>query len=316
MEIKIENSKKLVSEIDQKKHKSKTCYYDTCKRFPISSHTISKNYLKKLNPDLQKILTFETAVSQILTKDVKSLLKKVNQDKFSAFTGFCAFHDNNLFKKIDSFDGIVDAEKAALIHYRNICYGVHHIRSCLLECEHLSKQNYIEIDAPIESIYEINKITEIDFQTLKIRLEYCLSQHLSRKMKLEKIIKKRDFSKIKFRVLNGTISNPIFSGRSTFFLHKNHKLFSSPGYSNMPWITYMTLLTDYTNKLIFCWLKEDYIYAKSLQRLLGHNEPGKLLEILAYGHSDSFAVNEFLYETHYPEINELIEKFRIHKAHH
>lgn len=142
------------------------------------------------------------------------------------------------------------------------------------------------------------------------RLDYCLEQHLLRKKQLERMIRSRKFSKIEFLVLRGGLDNPIFCGRSTFLLHKKHNLFKYRGYSYIPWITYMTLRTNETNDLVFCWLRGDEEYSKCLKLLLKKEDHKKTIEVLAYACSDSFAVEKSFYNKHSSAINEIIKNFR------
>ena len=207
---------------------------------------------------------------------------------------------------IDSFNGAVDKEKAVLVHYRNICYGIHHIKAQRKRERYIAQQNYIGEATP-ESDEIVNKLIT---GSLTTRLTYCLNEHLLRKKLLENIISSRNFDAIDFIEIPITLDNPIFSGRSTCLLHKNHRLFAYSGYSHMPWITYMTLLTSNSSHLVFCWLKKDKDHARDLKTLLRGNQFKKIIEVLAYGCSDSFAVKKEFYKKHCHTIDEIIKMFR------
>lgn len=281
---------KLISEIDEIQYSDKRCCYGTCSNPPIRSHTISENFLYKLSNDLTNVITFEPAMSLIVNKQNPKLVRNVNKKRFSTFTGFCSIHDVKLFKPIDLFDGQINNEIAMLIHYKNICYGINHIKTQQLRLCHMSAQNYVQ-----DKLSDTNGdkiIMSFKNNSLSLRLDYCLSQYLLRKQQLEHMIESREFNRIKFHVLHGCLNNPIFCGRSSYLLHKNHGLFKTSGYSYMPWITYMTLLT---NNLVFCWLKNDEAYAKRLNILLKNEDSKKIIEVLAYACSDAFAVEKNFY---------------------
>ncbi len=310
MTIKIMNIAKLVSEIDGIQYRDIKCCYDKCPNQPITSHTIAENYLYKLNKDLTKVLTFEPAILSIISKQPPELTRKVDKKKFSTFTGFCNNHDHGIFKLIDSYDGKMTKEKAALLHYRIICYGINHIKTQLLRLQHMSEQNYMQDESAGMGGTKI--VTLIKKGFLARRLNYCLKQHLIRKGKLEKMITSDKFENIEYLVIPGSLNNPIFCGRSSHLLNKNHGIFKLPGYSYMPWLTYMTLLTNETNHLVFCWLKSDKKHAKRLNNLLKKETSKTIIEVLAYACSDGFAVEESFYDKHCSTIDTVIKKFRVY----
>jgi hypothetical protein len=300
---------RLIAETDKYLYKNDTCYYGACPNQPITSHTIAENYLYKLDVDLRKVLTFQGRLLRLVTKPDVSLVP-VDQRKFSTFNGFCSLHDSGLFSQIDSFNGDMSKEKAALIHYRNICYGVSHIRTQQLKERHIFNQNYTQHESSDLAIKKVVKL--LKGNALARRLSYCLDQHLLRKKRLEVILASGNFEDISYFEVRGDLDNPIFSGRSSYLMHPKHNIFKYEGYSFMPWVTYMTLLTKYENRLVFCWLKEDNVYTKYFMRLL-QKQPGKdVLAVLAYACSDSFAVAESYYSRHASTITEIIRNFRLY----
>ncbi len=303
--IRIMPVERLMSECDNIHFKSPTCCYRSCSADPIRSHTIPENYLYKLNKDLIKVLTYQPRISRVLKELRPQYVMKVDKEEWSTFIGFCNVHDSNLFKSIDLFNGEMDKEKAALIHYRNICYGIHHIQTQLMRERHISQQHY---DG--EGTLEVNEIVKnLENRSFNDRLTYCLEEHLLRKKLLENMIESGDFDEMNFVEIAGGIENPIFSGRSTYLLHKNNELFDSPGYSYMPWITYTTLLTGRANHLVFCWLEDDKKHTEHFNNLI-NGQFKKVLEVLAYACSDSFAISEDFYNKHSHAIDEIIIKFR------
>jgi hypothetical protein len=204
----------------------------------------------------------------------------------------------------------MDEEKAVLIHYRNLCYGIYHIKTQQLREKHLAQQNYA-YDASVDEGIVIKEL--LAKGRLKARLSYCLQEPLSRKIFLEKIINSREFEAIEFIEIKGDLNNnPIFSGRSNYLLHRKHKLFDHPGYSSMTWITYQTLLTTNCNHLVFCYLKEDKPHGKYFKKILRNSNFEGALAALAYSCSDSFAVTEEHYNTHIAAIDTLIKEFRVY----
>jgi hypothetical protein len=309
MTIKIMPVTRLISELDKYQYQSRVCCYSTCQKEPILSHTIAENFLYKLNTDLTQVRTFQPKMLPIATGS-KSQLIPVNQDKFSTFKGFCPDHDNHLFKLIDLYDGNMTKEKAALIHYRNISYGICHIKSQQLREKHMFRQNYIQDKLSDKSTEKT--VTILKNGALARRLAYCLNQHLLRKEQLEKIIKSQSFEAMEFTEVQGDLANPLFCGRSSPLLHPKHNFFNYPGYRYMPWVTYMTLLTTNKNHLIFCWLESDKAHAKYLKKLINERETNDIIAVLAYACSDALAVDDKLYNKHAATIEEIIKSFRVY----
>lgn len=299
----------LYSKLDKIYYKNPKCFFPGCQKKPINSHTIAENTLYKLHDDLTQVLTLQPSVAFFSKKPDHARIMQVAKKQFSTFPGFCSLHDNEVFKPIDQYDGKLDAKKAALIHYKNICYGICHIETQRLKLEYLCKLTLVPDES--SSTAKVSKtLKKLKSGILLSRLYSCLSQHIQRKELLDKMIVEDDFNKINFRFLLGGIDNPIFCGRSSYPLHKDNGLFKLDGYSFFPWITYMTLLTEKENHLVFCWLKSDNIHARRLNRLLRYKTPKSIIGHLAYSCSDSFAIERSLYDKHSKTIIKTIKYLR------
>lgn len=303
--MKIKNIKHLINKIDHTEYVETKCYYRNCDEPSIVSHAIPKNALYKLNRDLTKILTFQTSLTPIINELNPNLMKSIDSSKFSTFKGFCKEHDNKLFRLIDQFDGVLTKEKICLVHYRNICYGIYHIKKQQKRLNLVASQRYIEDEARDQKY--IKHFNPIIRDKLSTRLAYCLQEHILRKKQLEEMIKFGKFDQIEFLHLIGDIDNPIFCGRSSIVLNEKHKMFNYNGYGLMPWITYMTLVTNHRNYLVFCWLRKDKKLASHLKYLCKKKAPKDLIEILAYGYSDSLAIDVELYRKHSGAIEHIRE---------
>ncbi|MGA2655193.1 MAG: hypothetical protein ABSF18_04360 [Gammaproteobacteria bacterium] len=306
---------KLISEIIDRPFISDKCCFGYCQNKPIISHTIPENFLYKICNDLNKVLMFRPSIDLIMKQPTQSM-SRVDKSKFSTFKGFCSTHDHDLFKLIDTFNGEMDQEKAALIHYKNICYGINHIKTQQLILEHVSKQNYrTNLEVGQNTITPGDNVFEgIKDGTWANRLEYCLKEHELRKKILEEMIGTGDFSTVIFyEFINGGIDNPIFCGRSSFLMHQDSKFFEKPGYAYMPWITYMSLRSTDKNNLVFCFLKNDERHANYFHKLINQNTFLKeTLLSLIYAYSDSLAIKESQYKDYSAEIDSIIREQRIY----
>ncbi len=300
----------LTSEMDDYEYQGDTCCYDNCTKSPILSHTISRNYVYKLNSDIRKVLMLQQKITPLRSKPNPNLVRKINIEKFACFTGFCSDHDYLLFKILDMFDGKMDKEKAVLVHYRNICYGINHIKTQMLREARMAAQCHVQGESSDTSANNLIKMLKKRY--FANRLKYCLEQHEIRKLHLEQMIQSKKFDDIRCIEFRGELNNPIFCGRSSYLLHQKNKFFSQHGYSYMPWLSYTTLLTDIENHLVFCWLKVDEQHAKLFTRPVKNELSKDDIATLAWACSDAFAIEEEIYTKHKTAIDTAIKKLRVY----
>lgn len=311
METKAMPAKSLFNTIDGIEHKNSECMFNGCDISPINSHVIPENYLYKLDRNLKQIVMLQRKMLPRIVKDESML--KVSKEKFSTFHGFCQKHDAELFKEIDLFDGKVDKRQAALVHYKNICYGVWHIKTYLLKIKHTFQQKFVE-DGQETFIDKLaaKKFKDLDYREKVIkRLEFCLQEYESRKKDIENMLNSKEFEEIVFEVLPvADLDNPIFSGRSTPAIYGDNNYLE--GYPYMPYVTYMTLVTEKGIYLIFCWLRKDKIYAKNLESLFSASTSDFRQSIaeLAWIYSDFAAAKESVYEKHKQIIDSSVKSHR------
>jgi hypothetical protein len=290
---------KLLSEQDDIQWKSDCCMYADCKQQPIKSHIIPSNYLYKLDADLKKILMLQQSLVAISKEPLQPRLRFLKKDSFSTFIGFCQEHDSKLFKCIDLFNGTGTKEIATLAHFKNICYGITHINSCILQLKHYKSQNYtLQSNAEGQGVYDL-----LYSNVLSKRLEDCLRLHKKRKILLEMMIRHKDYENIRFFEISGSLNNPVFSGRSTSPLLINDAL-NYPGYGHFPFFSYLTLLSEEKNLLIFTWLEKDKKHSENLSIQLKKVNALDILALSIYGTSDALAMTQ----SHYDKHAELIDK--------
>jgi hypothetical protein len=297
----------LTTEIDDYEYRSKTCCYDRCADNPILSHAIARNFISKLNTDKRKVLMLQPKITPIHNKLNPKLIRAIDIEKFACFFGFCAKHDDELFKQIDVFDGKMTKQKAVLVHYRNICYGMNHIKTQILCEQHMSRQCLVQGEPLDKSANKLIRMLKKGY--FSRRLDYCLEQHRVRKKQLESMIILDRFDDIEYEEFRGGLDNPVFFGRSSYLLHQRKKFFSRPGYNYMPWISYTTLLTGSENHLVFCWLRSDEKHVGLFKK---KNISQEIIAALAWACSDDFAVEESLYKKHAAAIDMVIKKCRVY----
>tara|TARA_R110002110_G_C13469307_1_gene719833 strand:- start:84 stop:1217 length:1134 start_codon:yes stop_codon:yes gene_type:complete len=116
-----------------------------------SSHSVSKK-------SVLNTIT-ENGHLQSIKNDVYSnegiFVDRIGINKASTFNGFCAKHDNDLFKRIDDFQHELDRESIFFFSYRTIC------------------MEYFKKAAQVEALKELkNKSGQVQKQIFKTKLDY------------------------------------------------------------------------------------------------------------------------------------------------
>jgi hypothetical protein len=92
-----------------------------CSSKIIKAHSIQNNkYLRQISKDNNVIKINGRSANHIFTAHPDL----INRNKASIFSGFCEYHDNEIFKRIEEEDYIVgDIEQEFLFAYRALCYS-------------------------------------------------------------------------------------------------------------------------------------------------------------------------------------------------
>lgn len=93
---------------------------EECHR-PISSHALSKCWLRQLASIDGHVIALRINAEKAGTAPVGMVAERKGVGVVSAFNGFCADHDNSLFREIDTIELEPTSKACALLAYRSTC---------------------------------------------------------------------------------------------------------------------------------------------------------------------------------------------------
>jgi hypothetical protein len=136
----------------------------TCRHGIIKSHTVQrKGGLAAIADSGNHVVSFKAAFDDILKNDGEIIPKRVGYRIASTFMGFCALHDNQMFKPIESGVPVIDLETSFLLSFRAMAYEVYQKEMAIslipLELE-LDRGRSFEEQAMIQSYYHDYHIGE------------------------------------------------------------------------------------------------------------------------------------------------------------
>jgi hypothetical protein len=88
-----------------------------CSPQHASAHSVSLRYLERIAL-AQHVYTYENDITRNVFTSLQVRPRKIGVRDASAFQGFCARHDNELFRRIDQEDPRLDLQSSFLLSYR------------------------------------------------------------------------------------------------------------------------------------------------------------------------------------------------------
>lgn len=153
----------------------------------IEAHSVQKGMLKKIAVDSRVYAPSIKATPTTL----EILFEKKGIGEVSVFTGFCAFHDKETFKKIEDEDFIGDAEQCFLYAYRAVC------KELFLKIAHKEDAKYSKtLDAG--KPFAIQKATQEFLDDYIVGIEAGITELTNLKNKLDKILLSKNFNEIHY----------------------------------------------------------------------------------------------------------------------
>lgn len=107
------------------KHREKKCCAfelqdGLCSGSIINAHTISKSGSLKSISESGHVMGTNPSLAQLIKNNGKLTLNKVGINKASTFTGFCSYHDKELFSPLEDSPITLSDEQLFLLAYRSI----------------------------------------------------------------------------------------------------------------------------------------------------------------------------------------------------
>lgn len=114
--------------LSRKKCEAKGLISDCCGKV-VSSHTISKKYLRKIASKDGHVYCFDNCLFGFEKRNGEVGLKEVGISDASTYNMFCRQHDNSIFSPIEDCELIPDEKQCLLLMYRAFMMEKHHKES-------------------------------------------------------------------------------------------------------------------------------------------------------------------------------------------
>lgn len=162
---------------------------NNCTKSIVRAHSVGKSLLKMI-AESGHVYGFVPSHKNLNENAGKFLPQKVGINEASIFTGFCSYHDNNIFRDIDNKIFTCSPEQCFLFAYRAISKGLFAKINRIESSKRLEK--YFEMSMEIES----QKYLQTTFSNEKKGLLAGLKDISILKHRYDKYLKIRNFSQV------------------------------------------------------------------------------------------------------------------------
>jgi len=235
-----------------------------CKGDIIKAHTIQrKGGLDLIARDGHVYSCARHNRNPFAAHDVDAVPNKVGTGQASIFTGFCAFHDNQLFTPLEKRSFEATPEQIFLLQYRSLCreyFAKIAEKSLIPEMRLLDRGSNIKAQKYIQEhldMYELGVDSAIeDFERLK-------RNH-------DSLLETGDFSSLRYYIVLFDRRPDIlcaathlpefdFTGNEIQVIHDRSKIAS--------WLHFSLLASDQGGAAVFSWLGDDSICSKLIESI-------------------------------------------------
>lgn len=164
---------------------------NSCSGNIVRAHTIQKRgSLERISRN-GHVYTFKTDLAKIL-KTGKPELNLIGITKASTFTGFCSYHDNEVFKSIESGILTINEETCFLLGYRVLCHEIF-LKSAFRE-QLLYTKNNLDKGKSLSRQFQIQDIADSSLAGV----ESGLNDLMHAKVKYDGKLIKNQFSDVRY----------------------------------------------------------------------------------------------------------------------
>lgn len=199
MEVRI--TKNNLLDIIKSSKKKGECQFEDCTNNPIQAHSISKSLLKMI-AESGKVVVLRNNMfkAHLSDESVSEFLDGIN--KATTFPGFCALHDNDLFKSIDNVAFDCSKNQAFLYAFRILS-------------KELVRRKQVLNWFPNIKFSNTSEGTQTDFEELNLGLDSGLRSLVEHKKIYDRILATGDYEDIGYSLFEMT-TEPwfLFSGIS------------------------------------------------------------------------------------------------------
>ncbi|WFB37851.1 SEC-C domain-containing protein [Kiritimatiellota bacterium B12222] len=180
----------------------------------IKAHSVPKSWLKKISIN-GHVLGYKKDLMSIARHKGFPVPEKIGVNKASIFTGFCKFHDSNIFKEIEDSPFIGSDEQCFLLAYRAACRE-YFTKYCAVQViPEMRKQ-----DSGRDIVFQIQYQSLLDKHEEMSKLG--LKNISSEKNLMDKALDLKDYSDVEYYYLTFKGTAPILSSGGVFITHDFH----------------------------------------------------------------------------------------------
>ncbi len=245
----------------------------------VKAHTVQRAALAKIAED-GHVYGFVPDANVLQCKPGKEellVVQRIGIKKASTFTGFCAKHDNKIFKVIEDDSFICCVEHAFLLGYRALCHAVFMKKAALEMKDHYHNMDSgqpIEIQRAIQEFaIPFMKGTKLGHDDLaRIKREY------------DTILKNKSLKKIKYyAIFFDKLPDVLSSGSFWPVFDFNGNKVQEPIKPNPEGIQISLITMKQGGAAVFTWLEENGVsesFIKTLHRIKDSRLPSTIVRFI------------------------------------
>lgn len=224
-----------------------------CNGTIAKAHTVSRTLLEKISIDY-RVYGVKKDLGTLVSNNGNFMLKKIGINNASVFTGFCATHDNDIFKPVEKFPFSITNETAFLLAYRALCYEYFTKVSALESIPFMKLMD--KGRSPLDQMFLQYMTT-----TLKKGLEAGQQDQIEIKKHYDKMLIENNYNNIKYYVVKmNTLPSFMSSGciSPSFDFHGN-KLQNLANLALRCEAISLSIISDSENcgLIVFAWIGKD-----------------------------------------------------------
>jgi SEC-C motif len=264
----------------------------------INAHTVSKSAnLKKISRD-GHVYAFLPTFEKLNKHNGVAPAELVGINKASTFTGFCAFHDKEIFSLIEDQEFIASKEQCFLLAYRALAreiFAKKNVSNLLPFFKKLDQGRISDVQQEIQMVADaFSQGTLAGMNTIE-----------SYKNKFDDILNNNDFADVKACIINfRNMPNVLCSGGifPEYDFQGNRLQDLSDLGSTPDFLTFSTIATTNGGAVVFCWINDSgkegnsEKLVNSLKKLDGNDLTNSLIRLF-FEHCENIFIAPLWWES-------------------
>jgi len=270
----------------------------------VQAHTIQRRgSLERISRN-GHVYTFKTDTAKIIKTGMPEI-NLVGVNKASTFTGFCSYHDNDVFKPIEKQGFSISEETGFLLAYRVLCHELF-LKKAWRE-ELLYAKDNLDKGKPLSRQIEIQDIAD----QFLIGVEAGLNDLTTIKARYDEILIKHDYTDVKYYIIFlKEVPDFVCSGftQPVYDYHGNHLQDLSDLNIISENLSFSIIATDFGGVIIYSWADRNISSARLIKSLTNLN-PQKQVNAsarFAFENFENLFISPNWWETLDPQVQQKI----------